>query len=88
MPFENGRFSQGYWDPPYLGRVGEDGDVHYSRLDASLREICRVLSRRLLILSPLIYPSPDGFRRSAVIAVTMGPNKVIRCLQAFDREGS
>ena len=81
-------FRSGYWDPPDLGFVGRDGDVHYKRLDPCLREICRVLSERLFILSPLVYPCPKEFHRSAVVAITMGPNKVIRCLQAFDRENA
>ena len=83
MPLLDGQFNQGYWDPPYLGRVGKDGDVHYNRMDGCLREIVRVVSRRILILSPLIYPCPKGWKREAVIAITMGPNKIIRCLQAF-----
>lgn len=86
MPFEDQQFRFGYWDPPYLGRIGEDGDVHYDRMDACLREICRVLEQRLVILSPLIYPCPKGWVREAVIAATMGPNKVIRAVQSFVRD--
>ena len=85
MPFRDEAFGHGYWDPPYLGRVGERGDVHYNRLDGCLREIGRVLSWRLSILAPLIYPCPQGWTRRAVIGVTYGPNKVIRALQVFDR---
>lgn len=85
MPFPDRGFRQGYWDPPYLGRIGEDGDVHYDRMDSCLREITRVLDTRLVILSPLIYPCPKGWRREAVIATTMGPNKVVRAVQAFLR---
>lgn len=86
MPFEDQSFVFGYWDPPYLGRIGDEGDVHYDRMDACLREICRVLEQRLVILSPLIYPCPKGWRREAVIAATMGPNKVIRAVQSFVRD--
>ncbi len=87
MPIEDAAFRFGYWDPPYLGSVGEEGDVHYDRMDPCLREICRVLSVRLVILSPLIYPCPKGWVREGIIAVTYGPNKVIRALQSFIRDG-
>ncbi len=83
LPFVDNSLRFGYWDPPYLGTIGKDGDVHYKRLDSCLSEICRVLSERIVILSPLVYPCPKGWEREAVIAVTMGPNKVIRCLQSF-----
>ena len=86
MPFHNEQFGQGYWDPPYLGYIGDAGDVHYSRMEKCWHEISRVLSERLLIISPLVYPCLDGWKREAVIAVTMGPNKIIRCLQCFARE--
>lgn len=85
MPFVDKAYTFGYWDPPYLGHVGEDGDVHYDRMDACLREICRILSQRLVILSPLIYPCPPGWDREGIIAVTYGPNKVIRACQSFVR---
>ena len=82
LPFVSGAFDSGYWDPPYLGKIGKDGDVHYNRLDGCLREIARVC-RMIFILSPLIYPAPKGFKRNAVIAITFGPNKIIRSLQGF-----
>lgn len=85
LPFADRSFASGYWDPPYLGSVGDDGDVHYNRMDPCLREIVRVLDVRLVVLSPLVYPCPDGWSREAVIAVTMGPNKVIRAVQSFVR---
>lgn len=85
MPFADREFAYGYWDPPYLGHIGKKGDVHYRRMEPCLREITRVLSHRLVILSPLIYPCPKGWRREAVIATTMGPNKIIRALQSFVR---
>lgn len=86
LPFRDGMLERGYWDPPYLGYIGADSDVHYKRMDDCYREICRILSRRLFILSPLVYPAPKGWHRIAVIAVTMGPNKVIRCLQGFEKK--
>lgn len=86
LPFDDRTHAFGYWDPPYLGHIGEDGDVHYDRMDPCLREICRVLDERLVILSPLIYPCPKGWFRDAVIAVTYGPNKVMRALQSFVRD--
>ncbi len=87
MPmFADRQFKLGYWDPPYLGEIGEDGDVHYKRMDPCLREICRVIGGRLFIYSPLVYPCPDGFHRIAVIATTMGPNKIVRALQGFERD--
>lgn len=46
----------------------------------------RVCDERLVILSPLIYPAPKGWRREAVIATTMGPNKVVRAVQSFVRK--
>ena len=86
LPFADNTFKSGFWDPPYFGHIGRDGDVHYSRLESCRKEICRVLSCRLFILSPLIYPCMLGWKRVAVIAVTFGPNKIIRCLQGFERE--
>ena len=86
LPFADDSFRTGYWDPPYLGYIGPDGDVHYDRLDASYREIGRVVSDRLVILSPLIYPALRGWRREAIIAITYGPNKIIRALQVFYAE--
>lgn len=85
LPFADRSLSFGYWDPPYLGSIGEAGDVHYDRMDPCLREICRVLDRRLVVLSPLVYPCPKGWTREGVIAVTYGPNKVIRAVQPFVR---
>ena len=85
MPFGDEQFRSGYWDPPYLGSIGPDGDVHYNRMDDCYREIVRVLHHRLIILSPLIYPCPKGWRREAIIATTMGPNKIIRAVQSFIR---
>ena len=86
LPFKDKVFSQSYWDPVYFSRIGKDKVVKFQRQDNCLREICRVTSKRLLILHPLIYPCPKGWRREAVIAITFGPNKMIRCLQSFVRK--
>lgn len=86
LPFASNSLPSGYWDPPYLGYIGVDDDVHYSRLEHCRREISRVISEHLLILSPLVYPNLKGWKRTAVIAITYGPNKVIRCLQGYERE--
>lgn len=86
LPFKDKSFKFSYVDPPYIGYVGKDGDVHYNRMDNCVREICRVTSEQLIILSPLIYPCPKGWKRNAVIAVTYGPNKIIRSLQSFMRK--
>lgn len=85
LPFEDEAFDFGYWDPPYFGYIGVDGDVHYNRLQPCYDEICRV-SKRLALLSPLIYPKPQNWIRKAVIAITYGPNKIIRALQVFERK--
>lgn len=86
LPFKDKSFKFSYWDPPYLGYVGKDGDVHYNRMDNCLREICRVSSERIVILSPLIYPCPENWKRDAVISCTYGPNKIIRAVQSFVRK--
>lgn len=83
LPFRDGTFVSGYWDPPYLGFIGKNGDVHYNRLDSCFKEMCRVLQCRITILSPLVYPCPTGWKRDAIIGITFGPNKIIRCLQGF-----
>jgi hypothetical protein len=50
-----------------------------------LKEICRITSKRLYILSPLLYPCPKGWERHSIIAITYGPNKIIRALQGFNK---
>ena len=84
--FKDGQFKFGYWDPPYLAKIDDKEGVHYNRLEPCYREIARVCSWRLAILHPLLYPKPDHYHRIAVIAITYGPNKVIRCLQVFQRD--
>ncbi len=85
MPLSDKSYKVGYWDPPYLGHVDKAGGLHYSRLQPCYNEIIRVLSNKLFILHPLIYPCPRGWKRIAVIAITYGPNKIIRSLQGFER---
>ena len=84
--FEDHHFSYGYWDPPYFATRDEGRMIHYNRLQKCYAEIARVLKSRLAILHPLIYPNLDGWHRVAVIAVTFGPNKVIRALQVYERD--
>ncbi len=77
MPFRDGAFEQAFWDPFYDGRY-----------DPGLREILRVTRFRLLLLHTLIYPQAEGWFKEAMIAITLGPNKRIRCLQVWRRDGS
>lgn len=76
LPLPDNYHAFGFWDPPY---------DHMYRLEAL--EIWRVC-RRLAILHPRIYPKSwfVGCRREAVVAVTFGPYKVIRCLSIFTKE--
>ena len=75
LPFANNHFEFGYWDPPYDKLYKPEG-----------REIWRCC-QRLAVLHTHIYPTSwfDGAKRTAGIAVTMGPLKKIRCLQVFDK---
>lgn len=86
LPFADAAFTYGFWDPPYLSTTDKNAMIHYNLLLPCLREICRVVASRIAILHPMIYACPDGWRRSAVIAVTMGPMKVTRALQIFHRQ--
>lgn len=74
LPFEDGHFHFGFWDPPYdkLYRV-------------ELKEIARVC-KRLALLHEFVQPLIDGWVRVAVIAITMGPNRRLRCLQVWQKE--
>ncbi len=73
LPFRDNTFSFGYWDPPY--------DHLYKREGQEIWRTCT----RLAILHTHIWPRAwlVGAEREAMIAVTMGPMKVIRCLQVF-----
>ena len=73
LPFEDNHFDFGYWDPPYDKLYKQEG-----------QEIWRTC-KRLAILHTHIWPRAwlNGGSREAMIAVTMGPMKQIRCLQVF-----
>lgn len=75
LPFEDNRFVFGYWDPPYDHLYKKEG-----------QEIWRVCER-LAILHTHIWPRGwlKGAERQAMIAITMGPMKQIRCLQVFGK---
>lgn len=77
--FEDNHFEFGYWDPPYDRMYKKEG-----------MEIWRI-SKRLAILHTHIWPRAwlDKIalsEREAMIAVTMGPLKQIRCLQVFRKK--
>ena len=76
LPFVDNQFEFGYWDPPYDKLYKQEG-----------LEIWRCCSR-LAILHTHIWPRAwlVGAEREAMIAVTMGPMKQIRCLQVFRKE--
>jgi len=75
LPFSDNYFEFGYWDPPYDRLYKHEG-----------QEIWRVC-RRLAILHTHIWPISwlKDAEREAVIAITMGPMKRIRCLQVFKK---
>ena len=71
LPFADNHFTFGYWDPPYDHLYKHEG-----------QEIWRVC-QRLAILHTHIWPRAwlRGAEREAMVAVTFGPFKQIRCLQ-------
>jgi len=73
LPFRDNQFIFGYWDPPYDKLYKQEG-----------QEIWRTC-QRLAILHTYIWPRSwlIGATREAMIAVTFGPMKQIRCLQVF-----
>jgi len=71
LPFRDNSFSFGFWDPPY---------DHLYRVE--LKEICRVC-QRLALLHEYVQPIVKGWKREAVLGITMGPNRRIRCLQVW-----
>ncbi len=75
LPFENNQFIFGYWDPPY--------DHLYKNEGIEIWRTCR----RLAILHTHIWPRAwlKKAKRQAMIAITMGPMKQIRCLQIFEK---
>ena len=73
LPFGDDEFLFGYWDPSY--------DHLYKKEGQEIWRTCQ----RLAILHTYIWPRAwlkDSIRE-AMIAVTMGPMKQIRCLQVF-----
>lgn len=76
MSYQDNQFEFGYWDPPY--------DHLYKKEGQEIWRVCR----RLAILHTYIWPRAwlIGAQREAMIAVTMGPMKQIRCLQVFRKE--
>ena len=75
LPFENDEFAFGYWDPPY--------DKLYKPEAQEIWRCCR----KLAILHTRTYPTSwfEDAKRVAAVGVTMGPLKVIRHLQIFDK---
>jgi hypothetical protein len=73
LPFLENQFKFGYWDPPY--------DKLYRKEGQEIWRVCQ----RLAILHPLIWPRAWllNAKREAMVAVTFGPLKMIRCLQIF-----
>lgn len=73
LPFADGKFNFAFWDPPY--------DKLYR---PELREIARVC-KRLALLHEYVQPLIHGWEGEAVLGITMGPNRRIRCLQIWKR---
>jgi hypothetical protein len=76
LPFLDNHFDFGYWDPTY--------DHLYKKEGQEIWRVCK----RLAILHTHIWPRAwlKGAKREAMIAVTMGPMKQIRCLQVFYKD--
>lgn len=76
LPFKDNHFAFGYFDPPYDRMYKPEG-----------KEIWRCC-KRLAILHTHIWPRAwlKDAEREAMVAVTMGPLKQIRCLQIFSKE--
>lgn len=99
LGFPPNQFAFGYWDPPYTERESpvEEGErwvggrpKMFKREGMEIWRVCR----RLAILHTHVWPrawlekaSPEPVVREAMVAVTMGPLKQIRCLQVF-RKGA
>ena len=75
LPFEDNHFTFGYWDPPY--------DALYKKEGMEIWRVCK----RLAILHTYIWPHAwlRLSQREAMVAITMGPQKQIRCLQVFKK---
>ncbi len=76
LPFANDQFEFGYWDPPY--------DHLYKKEGQEIWRTCK----RLAVLHTYMWPRAwlKDASRDALIAVTMGPLKQIRCLQVFTKD--
>ena len=76
LPLPDNYHAFGIWDPPY--------DRMYRPEAMEIWRVCK----RLAILHPLIYPASwfAGCRREAMVAVTFGPLRMIRCLQIFRKK--
>lgn len=75
LSFPDSHFEFGYWDPPY--------DHLYKKEGQEIWRVCK----RLAILHTFIWPRAwlVNAEREAMIAITMGPMKQIRCLQVFHK---
>ena len=77
LPFPDNHFKFGYWDPPY--------DHLYKKEGQEIWRVCK----KLAILHTHMWPRAwlQGGERVAIVAVTMGPMKAIRCLQILEKRG-
>lgn len=75
LPFADNQFLFGYWDPPY--------DKLYRPEGMEIWRCCK----KLAILHTHVYPTSWFIRgkRIGMVAITMGPLKVIRILQIFEK---
>lgn len=76
LEIEDNQFEFGYWDPPY--------DKLYKKEGQEIWRTCK----RLAILHTYIWPRAwlKNAEREAMVAITMGPMKQIRCLQVFRKK--
>ena len=76
LPFRDNEFEFGYWDPPY--------DHLYKKEGMEIWRCCK----RLAVLHKHIWPRAwlVGATREAMVAVTMGPMKQVRCLQVHRKD--
>ena len=76
MNFQDNQWNFGFWDPPY--------DKLYKKEAQEIWRVCQ----KLAILHTFMYPRAwfVNAKRIAIIAISLGPNKQIRCLQIFKKE--
>ena len=72
--FSDNQFDFGLWDPPY--------DKMYLKEYKEIWRCCK----KLAILHTNIYPKPKNSRRVAMIAISYGYPKKMRCLQIFEKK--